>query len=218
MTPKSNTAKNLFSDRRKVSNELNNNIPKNLYKKSFTFVEDKEDVRLSAKDIIKYDCDTKHIEIKNNKKSLFKGIVSNSSSQSKENSSDNLKKIEINDKIEFVPIADNKSEYFNNESSNNTNSECDVINTSRSNDDLNKGVTSILPKKKDKESEGEDKEKEINYKNVTNTEEILDFYDYTKECFNKISNIKFPPDEIPSKFLIDYKLNKTKCIIVYDKF
>jgi len=76
MTPKSNTAKNLFSDRRKVSNELNNNIPKNLYKKSFTFVEDKEDVRLSAKDIIKYDCDTKHIEIKNNNIIIIRQIVS----------------------------------------------------------------------------------------------------------------------------------------------
>ncbi|MCP3682591.1 MAG: hypothetical protein GY861_07875 [bacterium] len=48
-----------------------------------------------------------------------------------------------------------------------------------------------------------------NIKQLTNTEEIVDFYEYLQECLTKIQKIvPTPAEEIKT---VDYELDKTKC-------
>ena len=79
------------------------------------------------------------------------------------------------------------------------------------NEELEKGITSIITTKKIVKNESIKDLEEINFENVTNTQEILDFYDYTKECFAKVMSIKWPIENIDKKYYIDYKLDKSKC-------
>ena len=52
----------------------------------------------------------------------------------------------------------------------------------------------------------------------TNTEEILDFNQYNKECLEQIKKIKYVPDSFIEKYQVSYKLDKTKYkkLVIFD--
>jgi len=60
-----------------------------------------------------------------------------------------------------------------------------------------------------------DHKNDINIKNLTNTEDIVDFYDYLHECLIKIKKIVPVSEKELDKNKINYELDKTKCKYSY---
>lgn len=56
---------------------------------------------------------------------------------------------------------------------------------------------------------------DIKIKDLTNTEEIVDFYEYLHDCLIKIKKIIPPSKETINNSKIDYTLNKTKCKYIF---
>lgn len=135
----------------------------------------------------------------------------------------------------------NTSKYNNNEETTNSNinnstmkNSVDTTNQSllnqsinNSHDELRLSITSILPKMTKTASSFQNSPKKDEYfvnstnilneqeNNFSNTEDILDFNDYNKECLSKLKNITHVPRSGLKNHFINYRLDKTKCIITY---
>jgi len=70
-------------------------------------------------------------------------------------------------------------------------------------------ITSVDPK----ESLIKKHKMDLNIKQLTNTEDIVDFYEFLHECLNKIKLIEPASNEEIHKNKVDYILDKTKCNI-----
>lgn len=92
------------------------------------------------------------------------------------------------------------------------------ISKKKKNYDIDQGITSIILKKKENSeaketitnNNSDNNESDDNLKNFTNTQDILNFYDYTKDCYTRICAMELIP-QIENKYLLEYKLDKTKC-------